>query len=77
VAIVKLLIPRIDKGKKLSSYKNRGTCIDWLMTNTTWETELENAQEELIDGTKEIIATAPKLFDWVPPPPVEGTAGEC
>ena len=70
-----LLIPRIDKEKKLSGYKNKGTCIDWLMTNTTWETEMENAQKELIDGTKEMIDTTPKLIDWEAK--VEGTTVEC
>ena len=60
VAIVKLLIPRIDKEKKLSSYKNRGPCIDWLMDNPGWESEMDNAAKEVDDIRR---ADQPKLFE--------------
>ena len=58
-----MLIPRVDKEKKLSDYKNKGQCIDWLMDNPEWETAMKNAEKEALHTRQ---ALQPKLFEHVP-----------
>ena len=62
VAIVKILLPRIDPNEDLAGYKNMGTCVDWLVNlarGTDWETELGAVRSEYCKACKE---AQPRLF---------------
>ena len=62
VAIVKIILPRIDPNEDLAGYKNMGTCVDWLANlarGTDWETELDAVRSEYCNACKE---AQPRLF---------------
>ena len=58
VAIVKMLLSRLDLTKKLSDYVRKGLCVDWLTTvvsGTTWADEIDAfSKEVLAKATSEI-----------------------
>ena len=62
VAIVNVLLPKVDPTKKVSEYKTMGKCVDWLMSlagGTTWETEMEALRNEHCAAA---LMAQPRLF---------------
>ena len=62
VAIVNVLLPKVDPTKKVSEYKTMGKCVDWLMNlagGTTWEMEIEAMRNEHCAAA---LVAQPRLF---------------
>ena len=62
VAIVNVLLPKVDPTKKVSEYKTMGKCVNWLMSlagGTTWETEMEALRNEHCAAA---LMAQPRLF---------------
>ena len=63
MAIVIILLPRLDPNKEFSDYARRGRVVDWLTSvlgETTCDVEMEAVSKEVLD--KATSKNQPDLF---------------
>jgi hypothetical protein len=62
VAIVKVLLPTLDPGKKPKDYEKKGPCMQWLMNlpgEKKWDAEMEAWNGEILSKEK----AEPHMFE--------------